>query len=172
MKFVIHGKNGLHYKPTALGQEGKENEYDTFEEAQRALDQLKQTMPFLQFEIVSIVPHGGKREGAGRPSLGTTKKVSLTLPDEVWENIEQTIRKTGSNQSKLLRTLIEAYFKPNQFGKEIEFVPIEKDLLKQIQKLSKNTNEIYEDMDPEEFIQNILNTEYVRLKMKNGSALQ
>ncbi len=32
--------------------------------------------------------HGGSREGAGRPSLGTTKKVSVTLPDDIWEKIE------------------------------------------------------------------------------------
>jgi hypothetical protein len=34
-------------------------------------------------------PHGGKREGAGRKSLGTTKKVSITLPDEIWLQIEE-----------------------------------------------------------------------------------
>lgn len=33
-------------------------------------------------------PHGGKREGAGRPSLGITKKVSITLPDNIWDEIE------------------------------------------------------------------------------------
>ncbi|HDX9577664.1 TPA: CopG family transcriptional regulator [Bacillus pseudomycoides] len=32
--------------------------------------------------------HGGKREGAGRPSLGITKKVSITLSKEDWERIE------------------------------------------------------------------------------------
>lgn len=33
--------------------------------------------------------HGGYREGAGRPSIGTTRKLSLTLPDEIWEAIEE-----------------------------------------------------------------------------------
>lgn len=48
--------------------------------------------------------HGGKREGAGRPSLGTTKKVSITLPDQVWEEIHQ---KRGKKPlSAFLRELI------------------------------------------------------------------
>ncbi|MEK4418961.1 CopG family transcriptional regulator [Bacillus paranthracis] len=34
--------------------------------------------------------HGGKREGAGRPSLGITKKVSITLPEEDWKRIEDS----------------------------------------------------------------------------------
>lgn len=49
-------------------------------------------------------PHGGKREGAGRPSLGTTKKVSITLPDEVWEQIEKS--RNGKPLSKFLREVI------------------------------------------------------------------
>ena len=32
---------------------------------------------------------GGKREGAGRKSTGTTKKVSLTLSDELWNEINE-----------------------------------------------------------------------------------
>ncbi|ARJ25653.1 CopG family transcriptional regulator [Bacillus sp. ISL-8] len=31
--------------------------------------------------------HGGKRAGAGRPSLGMTKKVSITLSEEDWKRI-------------------------------------------------------------------------------------
>jgi hypothetical protein len=48
--------------------------------------------------------HGGKREGAGRPSLGTTRKVSITLPDEVWERIDDS--KTEQSMSAFLRELI------------------------------------------------------------------
>ncbi len=33
--------------------------------------------------------HGGYREGAGRPSLGVTKKVSITLPTNIWNEIEK-----------------------------------------------------------------------------------
>ncbi|KZN99249.1 hypothetical protein A4244_19425 [Bacillus badius] len=48
--------------------------------------------------------HGGKREGAGRPSLGTTKKVSITLPDQVWEEIYQ--RKGKKPLSAFFRELV------------------------------------------------------------------
>lgn len=54
--------------------------------------------------------HGGKRNGAGRPSLGTTKKVSLTLLDEVWGKIEQRKEELGVSQSQTLRMMIERYF--------------------------------------------------------------
>ena len=40
-------------------------------------------------DIKSNKNHGGYREGAGRPSIGTTKKLSVTLPDEVWKQIEK-----------------------------------------------------------------------------------
>lgn len=48
--------------------------------------------------------HGGKREGAGRPSLGTTRKVSITLPDTVWSGIEE--KKGEKSMSAYLRELL------------------------------------------------------------------
>lgn len=53
--------------------------------------------------------YGGKREGSGRPSLGTTRKVSITLPDEVWEMIEK--EKENMTMSAYLRFLIGQKFK-------------------------------------------------------------
>ncbi|PAE27939.1 hypothetical protein CHI07_17020 [Paenibacillus sp. 7884-2] len=49
---------------------------------------------------------GGKRKGAGRKGLGITKKVSLTLTEEVWEKIEQECKR-GKKQSQVLRDLIK-----------------------------------------------------------------
>lgn len=40
----------------------------------------------------------------GRPSLGVTKKVSLTLPQSAWERLD---RKAGGNRSDYLRRLVE-----------------------------------------------------------------
>jgi hypothetical protein len=48
--------------------------------------------------------HGGYREGAGRPSLGVTKKVSITLPDNVWDEIEH--EKGELTMSAFLRGLV------------------------------------------------------------------
>lgn len=39
----------------------------------------------------------------GRPSLGVTKKVSITLPDEVWEIIENRF----DNKSAYFRSLVD-----------------------------------------------------------------
>ncbi|MGD6864272.1 MULTISPECIES: ribbon-helix-helix protein, CopG family [Bacillus cereus group] len=50
---------------------------------------------------------GGKREGAGRKGFGVTKKVSVTLPSEVWGEIEEICEKGNLNQSKVLRELIQ-----------------------------------------------------------------
>jgi hypothetical protein len=36
--------------------------------------------------------NSAKKEKMGRPSLGVTKKVSITLPSDVWEKIEQEIK--------------------------------------------------------------------------------
>ena len=47
---------------------------------------------------------GGKREGAGRPSLGTTRKVSITLPDEIWEQLEDA--RADKPMSAFLREII------------------------------------------------------------------
>ncbi|WP_445486467.1 hypothetical protein [Niallia sp. 03133] len=52
----------------------------------------------------------------------------------------------------------------NQFGKKVVPIPIEVDLLLEIQRLSENTNEIYEDQPAEHFVHNILNMERLRLQ--------
>ena len=35
--------------------------------------------------------NSAKKESAGRPSLGVTKKVSITLPSDIWEKVEKEI---------------------------------------------------------------------------------
>lgn len=50
---------------------------------------------------------GGKREGAGRKPIGTTKKVSLTLPDALWKNIERLCDREGKKCGELLREIVE-----------------------------------------------------------------
>jgi len=53
--------------------------------------------------------HGGYREGAGRPSLGLTKKVSITLPDDIWKRIDK--EKGNSSMSSYFREMILERFK-------------------------------------------------------------
>ncbi len=40
----------------------------------------------------------------GRPSLGITKKVSLTLPEKMWEHVDH---KANGNRSDYLRSLVD-----------------------------------------------------------------
>lgn len=56
----------------------------------------------------------------GRPSLGTTKKVSLTLSDELWEKIEELKQETGEKQSALLRSIVERDLTPYSYEPDKE----------------------------------------------------
>lgn len=62
----------------------------------------------------------GKRERAGRPSLGVTKKVSLTLPEDVWEQIEKQQNDWGVSRSQTIRNIIEEYFFEEEEEKSLE----------------------------------------------------
>lgn len=73
-------------------------------------DTLVQTM---SFENKGVLTEEGKK-AVGRPSLGTTKKVSLTLPDEIWAMIEERKEELGVSQSRTLRMMIEGYFYPEE----------------------------------------------------------
>ncbi|WP_454193304.1 ribbon-helix-helix domain-containing protein [Paenibacillus sp. Marseille-Q7038] len=53
---------------------------------------------------------GGLREGAGRKSIGVTKKVSLTLTEEMWEQFEKHCTDNKMSRSEAIRTMMEQYF--------------------------------------------------------------
>lgn len=87
---------------------------------------------------------GGKREGAGRPSIGTSKKITITLPDEMWEAIE--INKGDISMAAYFRQAI-----------------MEKDLT------HRDILAIYEALGDAENIR-ISNLEYVEQQLKDGAA--
>jgi hypothetical protein len=43
-------------------------------------------------EQIAVTFRGGKREGAGRKKMGLSKKVTITLPEEEWEEISEMIK--------------------------------------------------------------------------------
>ena len=50
---------------------------------------------------------GGTRKGAGRKPIGTTRKISLTLPQECWEEIDRYCARGDYSVSEVLRSIIE-----------------------------------------------------------------
>lgn len=51
---------------------------------------------------------GGKREGAGRKAIGSTKSIKLTLSNESWEWIDSAIENGhASTRSEFLRNIVE-----------------------------------------------------------------
>ncbi|WP_308639385.1 ribbon-helix-helix domain-containing protein [Paenibacillus silvisoli] len=57
-----------------------------------------------------VSPRGGLREGAGRKTIGVTKKVSVTLTDDLWDKIEKQCSENQLSRSEVFRTIIETYY--------------------------------------------------------------
>ncbi|WP_235679018.1 hypothetical protein [Niallia alba] len=56
--------------------------------------------------------NSAKKENVGRPSMGVTKKVSITLPDDIWSKIKSDIKdKDLKSMSAYFRELALAHFK-------------------------------------------------------------
>ncbi|REK77158.1 CopG family transcriptional regulator [Paenibacillus paeoniae] len=53
---------------------------------------------------------GGLREGAGRKAIGVTKKVSVTLPQELWDRLENDREENRLSRSEMMRLIIETYY--------------------------------------------------------------
>ncbi|MFF2482406.1 hypothetical protein [Paenibacillus sp. NPDC058071] len=50
---------------------------------------------------------GGSRKGAGRKPIGVTRKISLTLPQSLWEEIDRCCHRGDHSVSEVLRSIIE-----------------------------------------------------------------
>lgn len=57
-----------------------------------------------RYKLLSPPRNQGARHPVGRPSLGATKKVSITMPEDAWEWFEKEAE--GSSKSDVLRQLI------------------------------------------------------------------
>ena len=70
------------------------NENLSYEKINEMLEQLY-IPPYKYNLLPEHLKHSNsaKKEKAGRPSLGTTKKVSITLPNDIWGKIENEILK-------------------------------------------------------------------------------
>lgn len=52
-----------------------------------------------------------RKSNAGRKSLGETRKVSITLPEELWKEIDRIAEQPKWNQSKVFRQMVENVFR-------------------------------------------------------------
>jgi hypothetical protein len=57
----------------------------------------------------SIAPSakGGRRPGAGRKPIGVTRKLSLTLPEACWDEIDRQCSRGDYSVSEVIRAILE-----------------------------------------------------------------
>lgn len=91
------------------------NKYDVgMEKVNELLEQLY--IPPYKYDLLpEHLRHSNsaKRESVGRPSLGVTKKVSITLPSDIWDQIEKEIKsdKDLKSTSAYFRKMVLNYYK-------------------------------------------------------------
>jgi hypothetical protein len=73
-------------------------------------NRIKLGVPNEEGQLSIMFARGGPRKGAGRKGIGTTKKVSLTLPEALWDKIEECRNSACGSQSEVIRGMIEFYF--------------------------------------------------------------
>jgi len=71
--------------------------------------QVKVGVPREEGQLHITFGKGGAREGAGRKGIGLTKKISLTLPESIWEDLEARCQSKQISRSELIREIIMAY---------------------------------------------------------------
>lgn len=129
--FVVRGRDGQIVTSTVWGEGKKEVQYETYEQAEKALEEMELSLPKGLFHVAATECErcGGnddltvfrlngepkaycrncraelftKKKPVGRPSVGVTKKVSLTLPEEEWEWLDEQAQ---GNRSQFLRNLV------------------------------------------------------------------
>jgi Ribbon-helix-helix protein, copG family len=77
--------------------------------------------PYKYKELPEHLKHSNsaKKEHSGRPSMGVTKKVSITLPSDIWSKIERDIEQndTKSMSAFLREMLLNRYKEKSVDGK-------------------------------------------------------
>jgi hypothetical protein len=82
----------------------------TSDSASNNEDKVKVGVATKDGQLGFLFTRGGLREGAGRKSTGVTKKVSLTLSEDIWQEIEQACADQNASRSQVFRNIIEAHF--------------------------------------------------------------
>ncbi|OME80077.1 hypothetical protein BK120_19750 [Paenibacillus sp. FSL A5-0031] len=69
---------------------------------------IKIAVPDEEGQVSIMFSRGGPRAGAGRKGFGETKKISLTLTNEVWTELENRCKTSGLSRSEVIRGIIES----------------------------------------------------------------
>ncbi|MBP1994895.1 hypothetical protein [Paenibacillus eucommiae] len=77
---------------------------------------IKLGVPKHEGQLSMMFSKGGSRDGSGRKALGETKKVSLTLSTDIWNEFENHCNTLKCSKSEGLRGIIEAYFRQEHIG--------------------------------------------------------
>ncbi|MNZ54697.1 hypothetical protein D3C78_726080 [compost metagenome] len=59
----------------------------------------------------SKAARGGSRSGAGRKPIGITRKLSLTLPEKHWAEIDHRCDRGDYSLSEIIRSILEDYLR-------------------------------------------------------------
>lgn len=73
-------------------------------------DEIKLIVPKQEGQISAMFSRGGPREGAGRKGIGHTRKLSLTLPQQAWIELERRCQNGNLTKSEWIRGLIMEHF--------------------------------------------------------------
>ncbi|GIP38668.1 hypothetical protein J31TS4_19480 [Paenibacillus sp. J31TS4] len=73
-------------------------------------NQFKLGVPSDDGQVSFAFRQGGARKGAGRKAIGVTRKLSLTLPAKVWDELEAACAVLQCSRSEAIREIMEAYF--------------------------------------------------------------
>lgn len=129
--FVLRSRDRHIVTSNEWGKEEEELQHETYLQAQKALEEMELSLPkgLFQIEPIQCERCGGdqdlaiihinndpkgycqncrvemfsKKNPVGRPPVGVTKKVSLTLPAEEWEWLDDEAK---DNRSLFLRQLV------------------------------------------------------------------
>lgn len=129
--FKIRGLDGQEVFDTDIENVGKESVFITYEDAKKTLENIEQCLPKGQFKIIATncercnsendvaiihvndepkafcincrVEVFAKKKSVGRPTIGITKKVSVTLDQSHWDLLDE---KAEGNRSAFIRKVL------------------------------------------------------------------
>ncbi|RXZ83671.1 hypothetical protein EBB07_04620 [Paenibacillaceae bacterium] len=83
-----------------------------------SIKNFKVGVPAEDGQLSLMFTKGGPRQGAGRKGFGDTRKVSLTLPPEIWDALEQRQQALNCSRSEALREIVTSFFHTDAAPKE------------------------------------------------------